>query len=488
MKTHSLPISAMGVALLICACDKEAELALRPSVATFSLQTVSFSEKDGSQDVAIVLDKPAKEAGTLSVAVASTDLDNFTISPAPLDGIITLDVPKGSTGATLKIGSIDNNIIDGNKLVSFTLSNATRGIQIGTANRLESTWIDDESPSRVNFALERAAATESSSAGSVVTLEFSHDAAGDGQIEISLAGGQAIYGTDFTSVPEATNNTLVLPVKAGDASISFTIKPKDDALFNADRKVTFRISSLSPVLEKGSRDAHEFTIKDDELGGRAKAYISQAGNGWGTKRQIYYALNGNVDRVVWENFAPGSSGGEHRYFYNEQGQIEKVIVSSVTYIKYIRENGRIVKAEEYDNDELDRYTLYGYDQAGNVGETAIYDRQNDGSFVFSLDLVYLYHIDGNLYKKLAYQPLQDDELLLLSVDTYEHYIEGVNPFPIEIIHGHPIQNKLPMTYRHETSSQVQEYSISYEFGEGGRPTSRTSTGPQGSETASYEYY
>lgn len=488
MKTHTLPISAMGFALFLCACDKEAELALRPSVATFPVQTISYSEKGGPQNVAIAFDKPAREAGTLSVVLESDKLDGFTFLPAPEDGIITLQIPQGSEGATIKVIPTDNNILDGTKAVNFVLSNSTRGLQIGSPGRLASTWIDDESPSRINFALERASAMESSSTGSVVTLELSHALPGDGQIEIDFSGNQGVYGTDFTTYPEAENNTLVLPVHAGDAAVSFVINPKNDALFNADRKINFTIKSVSSVFEKGSRSSHEFTITDDELGGRAKSYVTGGGGGWSSKRQVYYALDGSIERVAWETTTPGQTGGEYQYIYNDAGAIEKVIVSSVTYIKYIRENGRIVKAEEYDNGELDQYTLYGYDHMGNIGEAAIHDRQSDGSFVFSLHFVFLYYNDGNLYKKMAYNPNRGGEPVLILVDTYEHYVDGVNPFPMEIIHGQPIQNKLPGTYRHDIGTEVHDYSFSYQFLEGGRPSSRTATGPNVNETTHYEYY
>ncbi|MGC3943665.1 MAG: hypothetical protein QM762_03855 [Chryseolinea sp.] len=488
MKTHTLPISAMGFALFLCACDKEAELALRPSVATFSIQTVSYSEKDGSQDVPIAFSKPANEAGTLSVAIESQSLNDFTFLPAPTDGVITLQISQGSSGAVIKVAPIDNDVLDGTKVVSFVLGNATRGIQVGSPNRLESTWIDDESPSRINFAVERGTMIESSSTGSVITLELSHAVPGDGQIEIDFSGSQGVYGADFTTLPEAVNGTIVLPVHRGASSVSFTIDPKNDALFNADRKINFNIKTVSSVFEKGSRASHEFTITDDELGGRAKSYATSAGNGWSSKRQIYYTLSGSIERVAWENNTPGQTGGEYRYLYNDAGQIEKVIVNAVTYIKYIRENGRIIKAEEYDNEELDRYTLYGYDHMGNIGEVAIHDRQKDGSFAFSLDFVYLYFNDGNLYKKMAYNPAAAGEPALISTDTYEHYVDGVNPFPIEIIHGQPIQNKLPGSYHHESESEVLDYSFSYQFLQGSRPSSRTATGPGVNETTYYEYY
>jgi hypothetical protein len=487
MKTHTL-IATMAIALSLCSCDHDAEVALRPSVATFSLEAVSFSENDEIQNVIIALSKPAAQAGSLSVGVESAALNHFEISPAPQNGIISIVVPQGSTTVKFTIRSIDNKAIDGTKLVNFTLLDATRGLQIGTRNRFSSTWLDDESPARVSFALARTTQFESASAGSVITLTLSHAVPGDGTVGIHFVNDKAAYGRDFMTHPDAVNNTLVLPVLAGATSISFTIDPLNDALFNADRTVTFTINSVSAVLEKGLQLSHEFTITDDELAGKAKAYYTQAGSGWSSKRTIFYTLDGSVDRIAWENQTPGTSTGAYVYQYDNAGLIESVTKSSVTYVKYIRENGRIVKAEEYDNNELDQYTLYGYDAMGNIGEVAIYDRQSDGRFVFSLDFVFLYYADGNLYKKLAYNPVEGGEPVWLSTDTYENYIDAVNPFPLEIVYGQPIQNKLPSNYRHENGEKVLDYSFSYEFLSGNRPSRRTATGSSASETTVYEYY
>lgn len=488
MKTHYLPIATMGLSLLLFACNNEAELALRPSVATFAFETISFSENDGAQEIIIELSKPTKEAGSLSVSVSADAQAEFNFSPAPQSGIIALAVPPGSSRITFKAQAVDNSVMDGPKVVSFRIQDASRGLQAGAKNRLEATWIDDESPSLVAFALDQSRLSESAPVGSIMMLSLSHPAPGDGELKISFSDSDAIYGTDFTTYPAAENGELILPVMAGATHVSFVANPLNDALFNGDRTITFKIESVSPVLSRGQQIMHELTLNDDELGGRAKSYATSAGNGWSNRNLIHYALDGRIERVTWEKAIPGQTNGERLYFYNPAGQIEKVVLSPVTYISYVRENGRIVKAEEYDNDELDRYTLYGYDHMGNIGEVAIYDRQSDGTFLFTLDFVFLYYNDGNLYKKLAYQPVTGGEPTLLTTDTYENYIDRVNPFPIEIVYGQPIQNKLPSTYRHETDEQTLEYSFSYQFLEDGRPSRRTAMGSATSETTIYEYY
>ena len=488
MKTPYLPIATMGLILSLFACENESEPAVPPTVATFAIETVSYLENEGPKEFVIKLSKPAIEAGSLSVSIVSDALTHFRFSPEPESGVIVLPVSKGSTQVSFQV-QVENNLVnDGTKYLSFRIKEASRGFQIGTKNRLEATWFDDESPSRVAFALERSSVSESAAVGSTVTLVLSHAAPGDGHLKISFSKSDAVYGSDFTTYPAATNGELTLPVLAGATEVSFVVDPLNNALFNTDRKVHFKIETVSPVLFKGQQNEHELTLSDDELIGRAKSYSTSAGNGWSSSRLIHYALDGKIERITWVNAFPGQTTGERLYFYNEAGRIEKVVTSPVTYILYLHENGRIVRSEEYDNNELDQYTLYGYDAAGNIGEVAIYDRQADGSFVFSLDFVYLYYNDGNLYKKLAYQPIPGKEHALLSTDSYENYIDKSNPFPLEIIHGQPIQSKLPSTYRHETGGKTLNYSLSYEFLPDGRPSRRTVSGTSIGETTTYEYY
>lgn len=489
MKTHTSPILVFGMAMLLAACDNDTEIALRPAVASFALETVSYAENDSEKEIVIDLNKPAPEASTLKVKVTSDELAKFNILPAPDGELLLLDVPKGSSRVTFTIQSINNALADGDKSVAFTIHEASKALQIGPKNSMQSTWVDDERPARVAFALESSVVSESAESGSTVVLTLSHPAPGDGLVKIRFNSGNATYGTDFTTVPEAENRLISLPVLSGATQVTFVINPVNDALFKANRAMDLSIESVSSVFEKGSLSLHHLTIGDDELTGRIKSYATGSTNGWSTRREIHYALDGKIEKVEWQQSTPGTLSGQYVYHYDENGLLDRVDVSPVTYIRYIRENGRIVKEEEYDNGELDKYTLFGYDAAGNLGETAIYDRKPDGSFVFSLDFVFLYYTDGNLYKKLAYHPLKDGELVWLNTDTYENYIDAVNPFPIEIIHGLPTQTKLPSSYRHETQDNTFNYSLSYEFIDGGRLSKRIVTGSGGTnESTTYEYY
>jgi hypothetical protein len=137
---------------------------------------------------------------------------------------------------------------------------------------------------------------------------------------------------------------------------------------------------------------------------------------------------------------------------------------------------------------LSKYVLYNYDQAGNIGEAAFHYRQPDGSLKMGLLFVYLYYTDGNLYKKMGYNPVNGlENLSLISTVTYGNYLDVENPFPLEILPNVNSQPNLPGTYREEANGSDLFFNFTYEFDAIGRPLKRMTTSTRGSETTTYHY-
>jgi hypothetical protein len=125
-----------------------------------------------------------------------------------------------------------------------------------------------------------------------------------------------------------------------------------------------------------------------------------------------------------------------------------------------------------------------------VGGVVSYYRQDNGEFLKGLFTVYLYFVDGNLYKTLTYNDTGDPENpQLVRTRTYENYIDVSNPFPMtEILPGVNPQAKLPTTYRTEEAGTDLTYQMTYEYRPDGLPGKRIAT-PQGDlQTAVYYYY
>jgi hypothetical protein len=150
-----------------------------------------------------------------------------------------------------------------------------------------------------------------------------------------------------------------------------------------------------------------------------------------------------------------------------------------------------VRSDEQVNGVIQHYAEYAYDDHGNVGGVVSYHRRADGTYVKGLYTIYLYFLDGNLYKSLTYQDNQDPEAepYLISTKTYDNYIEASNPFPMtEILPTVKAQTKLATTYRVEESGQDLTYNMTYEFLDDGLPAKRIASAPGDIQTAVYHYY
>ncbi len=109
-------------------------------------------------------------------------------------------------------------------------------------------------------------------------------------------------------------------------------------------------------------------------------------------------------QISWQQASPGASGGLYTYHYDGNGNLIKSTDNPFQETVYTWEGNKIIKSERIKNGELQEYKLYGYDDAGNVGEITEYNKQANGDFVMSFIFVYLYHSDGNIYKRLVYYP------------------------------------------------------------------------------------
>jgi hypothetical protein len=133
---------------------------------------------------------------------------------------------------------------------------------------------------------------------------------------------------------------------------------------------------------------------------------------------------------------------------------------------------------------------YAYDDAGNVGGVVSYYLQENGAFEKGMFTIYLYHLDGNLYKSLTYQDGNNpEEPVLLRTMTYENYLEKSNPFPMtEILPGVNPQPNLAGSYRVEEIETDLSYQLVYEYRPDGLPGKRIATAANDTQTAVYHYY
>jgi len=120
-------------------------------------------------------------------------------------------------------------------------------------------------------------------------------------VTINFSPEGLTYGTDFTTTPEANNNSISLIIPSGNNETSFTITKSPGALFDGDEKIRFQLySSGSPVLI-GARK--EFILSFSELVANAVSLMVDGG-GASFPNKVFIDLSANrqtaVARTSWD--------------------------------------------------------------------------------------------------------------------------------------------------------------------------------------------
>lgn len=321
-----------------------------------------------------------------------------------------------------------------------------------------------------------------------IAIPLSKAAPVDGTLTIKLTPTHSEHGVDFVTSPEAVNREILLPVAKGATSIGFSIQSVQNTIVNYGRTIQFTLDRASGGVSVTANSSYSLEIQDDELAGKLKNYETISGN-WRALREFTYVDQGLVKAINWTSYTPFPVTGSYTYKH-ENGRLALMTdqVGFVTY--YFWEGNRVVKSEKFASQNLVQRIEYGYDDAGNVGEMVYYDRQPDGTMQRSIVFIFLYYNDGNVYKKMTYHVQEDQELTLLSTQTFENYLMKPNPVPmVETLPHLNAQPNLPQSYRYELHDTVVEYQMQYRFRADGLLTQRTVADGKGTtETTNYTYH
>lgn len=457
----------------------------------FESSQKEVDENGVESSVVLVFSRPAP-ADIIIALNAGTGYENvLNTTPKIENGMIALQVRKGDTSAEIKLHPVNNSQRNGNRILDLKLNSPPPPFIAGMKKSLDITIKDDETLNQAiaNFIHQDITLQETNTAGIDYQIHFSEALASAGEIKITLSSEKALYGAHFVTEPAAQENTITLPLAAGIRVIAFKVRAIDNQDLTGDLDIKFNISQTSELITRGDNVEQTLTIRDEELAGKPKGYEVTAGNV--TLKKFYeYDTEGRISKVNWESYAPYHTHGTDTYFYDAAGRIEKINKHAFKDIIYHWENGRIVRSEEVSDGIMQSYTQYDYDDAGNVGGVVSYYRQDNGEFLKGLFTIYLYFLDGNLYKSLTYNDAANpEEPQLVRTRTYENYIDVSNPFPMtEILPGVKTQTKLPTTYRSEEAGTDLTYQIAYEYRPDGLPGKRIATAQGDLQTAVYHYY
>jgi len=264
-------IVLLALIINLGACNEE-----EPTAATIQFTSAMNSVAEGAQTtLAIKLDKAALSDGSIEIQVETSAVydKHFITDPAMHNGSLTLPVRRGQTAASFIVFALSNKQYDKGKIIRFTLSKASQGLHLGASVTKRLLIEDDENACLAYFELSEGRLAENTTTGTMMEVLLSAPTKEDGSITINLGKGDAVYGLDFTTLPSATNNTIVLPVKQNTTSTSFLVVPIDNDLFKGNVKIPFVISSVNGTSQKDIE--YMLTIEDDELPSIATFALSQ---------------------------------------------------------------------------------------------------------------------------------------------------------------------------------------------------------------------
>jgi YD repeat-containing protein len=484
-------LSLIILALMYVSCDDDNQesLDLLP-IVQFDDTVGTIKENDGEKSITLSFSKPFNRDAIIRVSVDRSNPAYFTTSPEMVDRSITLFVKKNDSNVTLKVKPVDNATINDNRIISFKISSQNEFL-LGEHKSYKLSIEDDEivsNESYVNFIPSHFTLTESETDWQEYQVQISHNLTAEGSLTIEAKSASGLYGSDYVTEPAFENNVLTLNASPGSSVLKFKVKPLNDNVIAGDLSISFAIKEVTGNLKKGTLLDDSLLITDDELAGFTKGYEVSGGN-WSQKKFFEYNSKGKIAKVPVQSYTPNEHNTIHTYYYNDYEQVVRINTALGQDLLYHYADGRIIKEEKVDNGLIDRYTEYDYDEFGNVSGYQIVHLQPDGKFKVTDVVVLLYHTDGNLYKKMVYLPSSHrEDPYLLSTETFDHYLNNENPFPIvQVLPYFNAQKQLPSSYRLETNGHDLRYSFSYQFTSDGKVEKRITTGPS-YETAIYHYY
>src|SRR5688572_8201688 len=134
-----------------------------------------------------------------------------------------------------------------------------------------------------------------------VKVKISRGVNADVPVVINIAEQGAVYGTDYTTTPEAVGGKISLTVPSGNNEASFTVTKKTGVLFDGDEKIVFDLySSGAPVLIGVTR---QLLISFGELVASASSAVVNGG-GVTFPNKVFIDLSASrqtpVIRTVWD--------------------------------------------------------------------------------------------------------------------------------------------------------------------------------------------
>lgn len=109
--------------LFVSSCKESPDAPYPDNTVNFSATQLGFAESDTAKTFTVDLDYAQSTDVTAKIHMASSGVDygtDFSLTPEPVDSIITVTIPAGSTSATIDVKKIAS-YFEGSETIDFTL-------------------------------------------------------------------------------------------------------------------------------------------------------------------------------------------------------------------------------------------------------------------------------------------------------------------------------------------------------------------------------
>lgn len=257
------------ILILICflawSCEDDEDSLNGTGVVSFALpELFEIENADTPLSVNIAIDNFNHSGGTIAVSITGANYGEY-FETNKGSSEFEIEVAAQSLSESFSILPIDNDLIEGNKILTIQLTSVTGALELGDNTSMTFVIIEDDDPlvALVEFETLNIEIEENAVNSTIIQIPFDQASTEGGTISVS-SSGTAVLGTDYTVESQSTENfTLTIP--AGATSASFTLNPIDNAVFEADKTLTFSIDEVTGGLALGVQNQTTITLVNDDL-------------------------------------------------------------------------------------------------------------------------------------------------------------------------------------------------------------------------------
>ena len=122
--------------ICIASCDSDNEISYQDIVVNFAATEVGIDDTHSSATIAVNLSRTATQDLDVSISYTAQEVIegvDLKIVPSPVNKVVQMKLPAGSTSASFEVEKMANVLFDGNESIEFTIATIqpTAGFRIG---------------------------------------------------------------------------------------------------------------------------------------------------------------------------------------------------------------------------------------------------------------------------------------------------------------------------------------------------------------------